>query len=109
MPSRKTSSTQRVISREETISNEIQKAVENPELPRLYFNGFSTTLSTGDVLIVLKQNDRPVAILNASYTVTKTLAQKLSGVIAKLEDITSNSIMTTDDIEDAIKKAQHHE
>lgn len=95
--------------RKEAISTEIQKAVENKELPRLYFNGFATTLSTGDVMLVLKQNDEPVAILNTSYTVAKTLAQKLEGVIVILEDITGNTIMTTEQIENAIAEGGEDE
>jgi len=95
--------------RQLAINNEIQKAVGNTAIPHLYFNGFSTTLSTGDILIVLKQNDVPVAVLNASYTVAKTLVQKVGGVIDKLEKITGNTVMTTDNVGDALTEAARKE
>ena len=74
----------------------VRAAQENPDIPRLYFNGFSSTLGTGDVVIVLSRNGEPVAILNASYTLAKTLAEKLGGLIAVLESQTGADIMTTD-------------
>lgn len=82
----------------EHVQRAIAEALENEELPRIYFNGFSTALGSADVLIVLNQQGKPVAILNASYTVAKTLAAKLGAVIATLEEISGNTIMTTDEI-----------
>ena len=96
-------------SKNKALVDEIQSAIQDTELPRLYFNGFSITLSTGDILIVLKRNDIPIAVLNASYTVAKTLVQKIDGVIGKLEDVTGNIIMTTNDIDISLAKVKHDE
>lgn len=86
---------------EEDIDNltlQVKAALQDNNLPTFYFNGFSSTLSTGDILIILKRNDKQVAVLNTSYTVAKTLVHKLGGIIAQLEAKTGNTIMTTDDI-----------
>ena len=78
---------------------EIKNAVESRELPTLYFNGFTATIGTGDVLIVLKQQNEPVLILNVSYTIAKTLAIKLGDIVTHFEQKTGNIIMTTDEIQ----------
>jgi hypothetical protein len=77
---------------------QIQSALEDTELPTIYFNGFIATVGVGDILIALKHQDRVVAILNASHTVGKTLGTKLAGAIATLEQRSGHTIMTTDDI-----------
>ena len=91
------------------ISLEIEQAVKNKDLPHIYFNGFSNTITNSDMLLVFKQNDTPVAVLNASYTVAKTLAIKLGNMIAELEERTGNKIMTTDDIEAKIRSVEQDE
>lgn len=58
-------------------------------------------------MIVLERNNRAVAILNASYTVAKTLAQQLSNLIIALEQKTGNTIMTVDEI--GIKMGENKE
>jgi|GEM_PF-2262218 len=77
---------------------EIQGAMQDKDLPNIYFNGFSHTVSTSDMLIILRRNDRPVAVLNASYTTAKTLSKKLAEMINELESRTNHEIMTVDDI-----------
>jgi hypothetical protein len=76
----------------------IDAAMDDPSVPRIYFNGFSCSLTGGDVTVALECNKRPVCVANMSYTMAKTLAQKLAGIVATLEGITGNTIMTTDDI-----------
>ncbi len=91
----------------EDIEKDIQERFEkalNEDIPNIHFNGFLNRIGTGDILIVLERNNKPVAILNASYTVAKTLAQKLGNLIANLEDATGNTIMTTDDIGKKLSK-----
>ena len=81
---------------------EITTALE-ANIPHIYSNGFSIILGTGDVIILLKEVGINVATLNLSYTVAKTLSEKLGGVIKILENKTGNTIMTTEDIEKSIK------
>lgn len=82
----------------------IDNAVRSNDVPHIYFNGFVNSISTGDVLLVLKSNERPVAVLNASYTLAKTLVEKLGELVTALETRTDNTIMTTDDVARALAK-----
>src|SRR3954462_5432662 len=68
-------------------------------VPQLYANGFANTLGVGDVVLVLERNDQPIAILNLSYTVAKTLSLSLSRIVTLLEERSNREIMTTHDIE----------
>lgn len=81
---------------------EIKNALENKELFSLYFNGFTASIGSGDVLIVLKQQDVPVLILNVSHTVAKTLAVKLGEIMSTFEQRTGSIVMTTDDLRDKL-------
>jgi hypothetical protein len=69
---------------------------ETGDVPDVYFNGFSVTVGTGDVFVVLKLNNKPVHTLHTSFTVAKTLAQKLGSIVEVLEQRTGRTIMTTD-------------
>jgi hypothetical protein len=81
---------------------QVQSRVTNAldaDIPKLYANTFAIVMGTADVTIVLEQNGRPIALLNLSFTSSKTLASKLGGVISKLEENSGREIMTTDDIQ----------
>jgi hypothetical protein len=70
----------------------------------LYFNGFAIAVGTGDIVCTVLRNGTPVLTLNASYTVTKTLAEGLADAIHKLEEKTGQKIMTVHNVFDATKK-----
>lgn len=69
------------------------------DVPHLSANGLAVSLTTGDLMITLEQNSRPVGTLNLSYTVAKTLAVILGNAIADLESMSGHPIMTTHEIE----------
>ena len=69
-------------------------------LPTYYVNGFVNGLSPSDVITVLERNGQPVAILNMSYTLAKSLAQGLGGVVADLESKAGRPMLTTKEIEE---------
>ena len=96
-------------SKDQQMASEVQNAINNNELPHLYCNGFTVTLTTSDVLLVLKLNDAPVAVLNTSYTVAKTLAGKLGNAIVILEDRTGNTIMTTEEVDTKLHKEKQND
>lgn len=75
---------------------QLQGAIHNPTVPKLYINGFVNSLSTGDVVIVGKCNEEPVVVINLSYTIAKSLAEKLSGVVSMLEQKTGRDMLTAD-------------
>ena len=69
------------------------------DVPHLSANSLAVLLTTGDVLITLEQNSRPVGTLNLSYTVAKSLAVILGNAIADLESMSGRPIMTTREVE----------
>lgn len=69
------------------------------DIPNIYFNGFVNAVGAGDILTVLERNGRPVAVLNMSYTVAKTLALALGTTISQFEATTGRSMLTTHDVE----------
>jgi hypothetical protein len=72
----------------------------------IYFNGFVNALGIGDVSIILELNNKSVAVLNTSYTVAKTLAEKLGGLIKNLEEASGQEIMTTDNVSAFLRTRQ---
>ncbi len=85
----------------------IKDAVSNADVPKIYTNGFGVGLSNADIVIILQRFGNPVAVLNLSYTLAKTLAQKLGGVVADFESkIAGQEILTTDRIDAALSKDQ---
>ncbi len=90
----------------EKIEEIINIAVNSPDLPHLYANGFISVLGNGDTLLVLQQSGRPIATLNLSFTLAKTLVQKLGGIIESLETDSGNTIMTTDDMSRILAKRE---
>jgi len=80
-----------------SIPAEIEAAISNPDVPNFYSNSFACVLGMGDTAVLFKNGNNPVCVLNLSYTTAKTLAIKLQGIIAHLENASGNKIMTTDD------------
>src|SRR5947199_10023559 len=72
---------------------------------QLYFNGFALAVSAGDVAITLFRQGKPIATLNASFTVAKTLASALAQGIQSLEKETKHTIMTIPEVHQSISKA----
>jgi hypothetical protein len=81
---------------------EVEAAMQDEGLVNIYFNGFINVMGSGDVTLILKRDGVHVAKLNTSYTVAKTLAIKLQELIGSLEMATHNTIMTTDEISQAM-------
>lgn len=72
--------------------------------PQIYFNGFIITMSSGDVLTALERNGKPVAVLNMSYTIAKTLALSLGQIISQFESGVERNMLTTHDVEKALER-----
>lgn len=89
------------------MNKQLHEALNNPEIQKIYANGFINATGMGDIVILLKNADTPLAVLNLSYTVAKTLAIKLGDVITRLEEATKNTIMTTDEITKAMAKREN--
>ena len=76
-------------------------AMADPSTARLYANGFTLGLTNADAYIILQQFGRPIAVVNMSYTLTKTLSEKLQKMVADWEAKTGETLQTTDSIEHA--------
>jgi len=85
------------LNKEET-RQQVMSALSNPDIPHIYFNGFINSIGLGDIMVILTQSVNQVAVLNMSYTVAKTLVEKIGASIAEIENKSGNTILTTDDI-----------
>jgi hypothetical protein len=81
----------------------MQKALDDPEIPKLYANTFECALGTGDVALLLRNAHKTVGVVSLSYTVAKTLSLRLQELITFLETKSGNKIMTSGDIEKALR------
>ncbi|MBF0320633.1 MAG: hypothetical protein HQL01_12610 [Nitrospirae bacterium] len=79
-----------------------KKASESGDVPKIYFNHPVVFYNPGDISMLLQMNGSPVAVINMSFTVAKTVAAHLGSVIAGVEEKTGNKIMTIDDIATAL-------
>jgi len=83
----------------------LSAANEDDRVPKLYCNGFVNALGSGDITVLLQRNSQPVAMLNLSYTVAKSLATKLGDLVSTMENVTETRILTTDDVNSRISKS----
>lgn len=81
-----------------------QGAVERTDIPHLYANGFMSGLGNADIVVLLQRNNVPVAVLNMSYTLAKSLSVKIGELIQGFESKTKHDIMTTTLIDQALSK-----
>jgi hypothetical protein len=80
----------------DTVNQLVKEALDNKELPHIYFNGFTITGGNSDILIVLQRNQKPIGTLNCSFTIAKTLVQKLNDIIRSFESTVGQEFLTTD-------------
>ena len=73
--------------------------IESGELNSIYFNAFGIGVSKNDILILLKRNGKPEAVLNASHITAKALVNSLDQALKKFEDDTNQKILTSDELE----------
>lgn len=76
-------------------------ALADPATTRLYTNGFTLGLTNADVYIVLQLFGRPISVVSMSYTLAKTLSQKLRKLVQDWEEKTKQDLATTDKIDAA--------
>lgn len=81
-----------------------KQAIVDPNIPHLYFNGFANAQGNSDITVLLQLNLVPVGTLSLSYTMAKTLSQKLGEIVSELEKASGNTIMTTDDVTKSLAK-----
>ena len=83
--------------------HKIAKVFEDPDLPKVYMNSFECALGLGDVALLLKNGDTTVGVVHMSHTVAKTLSVRLGEMIRFLESKSGTSVLTTSDVEKALR------
>lgn len=76
-------------------------------IPKMYMNGFHVSVGNSDVVMVMLLNGQAIGTLNMSYTVSKTLVEKLGSVMGAFETASKRSIMTTEDAEKILAEAKN--
>ena len=87
-----------------SVDDVVIEALDSEAIPKLYANGFISFASNADIGVVLQLHGRPVALLNMSYTLAKTLSRRLAGIIEEIESDTERNFLTTDDVAEAASK-----
>jgi hypothetical protein len=85
----------------------LRAAVESADVPKIYANSFGLGIGNADVFIVFQRfGATPEAVVNMSYTLAKTLAQRLGALVTQFEATIGQNILTTDRIDKAVQTAQ---
>ncbi|MEQ1935171.1 MAG: hypothetical protein ABL962_15025 [Fimbriimonadaceae bacterium] len=85
---------------------DMEGAIADPNVAKIYANGFAVGTGNADMFILLQRFGRPMAIVNLSYTLAKTLSQKLGGMVAEFEQkVGGQPMLTTDRIDKAVASA----
>ena len=77
------------------------RALIDLSIPKIYANGFSIGLTNADAQLVLKLFGKPIAVLSFSYTLAKTLSEKLSKLVTDWETKTGSTLQSTEAIDRA--------
>lgn len=70
------------------VDQKIQERVSEAlkaDIPQIYFNTSVHVLNISDVMIILERNQKPVAILNTSWSQAKSLVEKLNELLQGFE------------------------
>ena len=76
----------------EDLVAQLKEAIELETVPKIYINGFINAYNVADVVLLLKQNQKNVIVVNMSYTTAKSLAGKLSDLIKSFEKKTETKL-----------------
>lgn len=90
-----------------TPRNHVKAALDDPTVPKLYANGFTVGFNNADAFVMFTRFDaeHPVALVNLSYTLAKTLAQRLTRLVSDLESRVGQEILTTDRVDEKAREA----
>ena len=92
------------VEREEP-ENNILDILKSGDLNSIYFNEFGLGVSKNDVLIVLRCNGKPEAIINTSHITAKSFVSALNEALKKFEENTDYTIPISDEIEKLMEQA----
>ena len=84
----------------------IDELRRSDDLFHVYANGFTIAHSNSDTSLILQRSGKPVAIIDLTYGVAKTLVQKLGRLIVEIEEKTKVPVLTTDEMATRLQKAE---
>jgi hypothetical protein len=84
---------------------QLQAGFELPPDKRFYFNGYAVAWSPTDITIILLLNNQPIATLQTSPTIAKTLTKVMEGLIQDYENRTGQKVLTLDEVTSALSGA----
>jgi hypothetical protein len=87
-----------VIKGETDVKERIKAAFESSQIPKTYANGFMIFVGQADVGVIFQNNGADTVVLNMSFTLAKTLVEKLGITMNDFEQKTGTTIMTTDTV-----------
>lgn len=74
------------------------------DAPTHYFNGFNIAFGNADCELTIKLDNRVTFHLKTTYTVAKTLTEKMNSALTAFEGIVGQSMLTTESIFEAIQR-----
>jgi hypothetical protein len=83
---------------------DLQKIINSEEVHKTYVNGFATFRGNSDMGVVFICNGKTNLLVNMSFTLAKTLSEKLARMVDEFEEITGIEIITTDIIDEKNKQ-----
>jgi len=72
----------------------------------VYFNGFGIGVGNADFTVQLRLENENRVLLKCSYTVAKTLAQKLTYAVGQFEKATDYDLLTTEQVGKALQAVE---
>lgn len=89
---------------EENVGKRVKTVLESEQVTSLYTNGFIIFVGQSDMGVILQKNGKDTAVINMSFTLAKTLAEKLGNTVREFEEKTGTLIMTTDVVNERTMK-----
>jgi hypothetical protein len=70
-------------------------------IANIYANGFTLGFTNADTQLVLLFSGRPILVVNFSYTLAKSISEKLGKLVNDWEKKTGHDLQTTESIDKA--------
>ncbi len=91
---------------EEQIQQNLVSAINDPNIPKFYMNGFNVGQSLSDIFVAMNLTGSVVGIINMSFTTAKTLMVALQEAIVKFEQQTGQELLTMHDVRERTQKVE---
>jgi hypothetical protein len=83
---------------------QIQAALQNPNLARVYTNGFAIGLTASDISLVLNINAHPQVVVDMTWAVAKQMSKEIGEAVSAYESATGVPIRTNKEMVEPMAK-----